>query len=155
MADLNENWIDMEATRTSTGTKIWVRVDPSIEAFVQTLNGGDATPEPLTDYGGWQAMEGETLMLHKFIVPLQSKEYTIGSVGTTLLPSKVDGPMNLSFLRFVGISKPAGVTFFIPGPCTPDFMKRIYVAVAKGIRQLVYDYISQITVVMKISSKEL
>jgi hypothetical protein len=63
------------------------------------------------------------------------------------------GP-NISFLQFVGISSPGGVTFRMNGPYLDDTVRKISGGIVKGARKLIKDYIVPMRITLRIMSQE-
>jgi hypothetical protein len=130
------------------GTEVTVRADHIIEEFVKGLGDGTTKPMPTTGYL-WYPLTPSPLLVYNVgngELPMPDFDgYQLDQVNKMLvIPAEMPGQsdaVNLSFLRFKGISSPEGVTFGIKTVMSPSMMDSLTVRIGKACRQLCRDYI--------------
>lgn len=172
MADLNlevvksdTTWVEISADRAPSGLELLVKADPRVEEFFKALSGGGT--ETLDAYGrNWHA----PLDVHgkpKYTIPLYSVNEVVRCNGysfTSLCLPIVDEKMtikvgappviNLSFLRFVGISQGSGVRFVIDGPISrPEINRLLNEPIKNAVTAFVRDYITPTHATLRVISQ--
>lgn len=145
-------WFEMSISRGKQGLTFYVKADPKVEEFFAGISGGQK--ESVDAYGrDWTQIGPEPLIVYGLAKALQSGKYTVSSPAEPLLMPKT-GLINISFLRFAGISSPDGVQFGVVGPFSKDYIKELQKTMAQEIRNLIKDYIVPVNLNLRISSTE-
>ena len=161
--------------RSCKGTEIHVKVDPVIEDFIKNL--GDGSTKTLGGTQLWYGIAPEKPELYMFgngELPAPSFEgYALNAVGKPLLiesapqmlPNGMPAPsitpgdiVNLSFLRFKGISGEDGIRFGLKLPYSagPDggMMAHIKMRIGRACSQLCRDFIVPVQMRLVIINEE-
>ena len=165
-----ETSITISIARSAGGTTMSVKAHPEIEAFFRGLGGGEASD---TKVSGpyWRPLgldaDKKTLRaysLNEVLPPVVLDGGTvvaINRVGAPLIesvPNPNDGrnrqQVNLSFLRLVGISEDAGVSFAIRGVHTYDMLSKLREQIGEGYRQLYRAYMKPVRMDIVVSTQE-
>jgi len=150
------------ALKNSIGLIIHATADPQIEQFMKLHSGGETVGVEM--FGtSWLPVNDQPLQVYKtprnFLTT--SPRYSVNAVGREMLPAGTrdgidplgEGPVNLSFLRLVGISSSAGVKFGLAGAFSKAYGKALHTSIAAEMDNLVNGYISPIRLNLRIVSK--
>ena len=158
MADIDQvvkggvTWLEISIGRTPKGMNIWVRSESMIEEFMKNL--GDGHKDRLVDYRGWVPFESDkNLSLWRLNKDVISTTYALNNIGESF-PLSGNGKVNLSFLRFVGISEPAGIKFLVPDPFSESYIRKLGPSIIQECKKFVAEYILPININLRISSHE-
>lgn len=145
-------WVDLAIDRGPKGLEIYVKTDPRVEAFVKAL--GNGYPDNVEIYGrSWFSLTPAVLEVHQLGRNLESSMYTLEAVAENFRAS-TEGPVNLSFLRIVGVGDPQGVRFGVTGPFSKTRIRELMGDIVKETRNLIRDYIVPVHLNLRISSQE-
>lgn len=158
-------------SRTALGLGIRVKAHAAVELFMRGLAEPDAPPievsvvdrywvptstkNPLLAYRISQA-------LPSMVQPSGYPLFTLDRLGRPLLddreadgPSNArDTPVNLSYLRLIGISEGAGVTFNLKGVYSLEELRKMEERVAHAQQQFYINYIRPVNLSVIISTQE-
>lgn len=143
------DWLLISVIRRSNGLEIWAKADPRVEQFTSSL--GDGITDDLEAYGrNWFGTNPEKpIKVYRSNKSVKSGVYTIEAVAGAFT---IEPPVNLSFLRFQGLSE--GIGFVVSTPFRTDTIKEIYRNILVASRTFIRDYISPVEVILRISSQE-
>ena len=146
-------------TEPTRGLEIFIRTDPRVENLFSGLskdNHPDRLTDPLTDYSPhWRVLGPNPIQVYRVGNGPQGSDYTFDEVGNPIGKHPKTGKMNLSFLKFVGISNPAGITFEVTGPFSRQFILDLRRDIGPPMRNFARDYVTPIHVNLRISSQDL
>lgn len=146
-------WFELALGRSRAGLEVWVKAAPTLEDFMKGLSDGGKS-EPTESFGRkWQPTGiGAELRVYNLNHPGYPKggDYTINKPGDYFDNDLV----NLSFLRLVGISDPAGIRFIVTGPYSKMFIKDLSAKIIVETRGLIREYMVPVTINLRISSVE-
>ncbi|HVI40367.1 MAG TPA: hypothetical protein VM577_06880 [Anaerovoracaceae bacterium] len=153
-------WFEMSISRGKKGLAFYVKADPRVEEFFAGI--GNGIKDPLEAYGrDWYPLGDKGIEVYNLgnakiptANPLQNPRYTVSNPTEGLVLPKT-AAVNISFLRFVGVGSPDGVTFGISGPYSKDYIRDIQKVMAQEIRNLIRDYIVPVNLNLRISSTEI
>lgn len=155
------DWLEIGVRRTSKGITLRAKSDPRFEEFMKGLAEGSL--DRLSVFGRtWYTPTGADLGVYRLVhIPDSSPYYTLDAVcaGLTVLEREKDydeklEKINLSFLRFQGISVGTGVSFNIDGPFSRDLVRTFASRAKDATAHLIRSYLVPITVNLRISSQE-
>ena len=146
--DAHANREDFELTITrhpiAKHIVMGVRVIPMMETFIKGLGNGEARPSSAYPNAKlWLPLNPESppLMVYQ-IAPLPPRSgYRLDCVG---MDFEVEGLINLSFLRLVGLSKPEGVKFRINGVYSEERLLQLGDRIGSAVESLYKDYLNPI-----------
>lgn len=145
-------WFEMSINRGAKGMELFVRAAPQIEAFMKNLGG---EKEQVAMYGrDWIAVGGKDLEIYGIGKIGNGQTYALSRPAEGFDNPK-DGRVNITFLRLVGISEPAGVRFLITEPVSKQYIKGISARLIGEVKNFVRDFIVPVTVNLRISSQDL
>lgn len=147
-----ECWAQLSIVRTSKAMDVWVQVDPKVEDFFKSLTG--ETPHKLEEFGRGGRWSGNDLKVYRIEEDMNGIEYSVNAIGQSLHTGR-GNPINLSFLRLVGASKPEGVTFSVTGPVNREAVRELSQRILTGCRSLFKEYIVPVKINLRITSTEL
>lgn len=129
-------------------------VDPT-QPIATTPKEGEIQLDDLNETYGrlWFPFDAEEkIKVYKLNYELENQFYTLNRVGRPLNPS---GEVNLSFLRFKGISGPHGVKFVVTGPIGRNDARNLSTKTLAYAKQFFTDYIAPFNINMRVSSTEI
>ncbi len=146
------SWFDLDLDRRASGLYLKAKADKRVEDFIAKLGYGES--QPLEVYSRlWVPPTGRALRIYNLTNDLDGRfrdKYSIGLPGAGL---DVDGTINLSFLRLVGLSSEDGVSFKIELPMSRSRVGTMRAQLIDGVRELLQEYIVPVHVTMKLVSK--
>jgi hypothetical protein len=157
-------------SRTWDGLSVSVKVHPRVEDFFRKLAPAGSTGENVLHYGRyWTPVKKDATLsvytLGHAIPPIQFSNgatMRLDQPGTQLQmvqPSPVTGRaetiLNLSFIRLIGASEGAGVTFHVNGVYTTDAVKEIRDAIGKAGQAFYREYMTPIDLDVQISTQDI
>lgn len=147
-----ECWLQLSIARRAKGLEIFAKADPRVEEFIIALsvNGDYDQLEMLSR--NWYSLDPEK-PIQVYRLEKDLKPYVLLSVGASVR-DKFGNP-NLSFLQFVGLSKPEGIKYGVAGPFNRSYARALSSDIAQSCRDLFKDYIVPIHINIRISSQEL
>lgn len=161
-----ETCIITSLSRTALGLQLRVKAHPAVEMFMRGLADPDAPPVEvsLTDRY-WVAPEGKpALMAYRLPTPMPSVTnpstggalFQLDKLSRPLLDGERerDTPVNLSFLRLIGISEGMGVAFNIRGVYSLDALRTLQERISEAQRQFYINYIRPINLHVIVSTQE-
>lgn len=148
---------ELTIDRKGTNMEVWFRSAIQLEDFIQSLcvdqEGLATIPTKLDTYSkAWTPLSPEQ-GVYTLAKDIDTAHYTLNALGSSLVPYGKAG--NISFLRFIGMSKPEGVGFQVPGPISRDFMRNFKEATLDTVRQLLRDYVLPVHINLRLTSTEL
>ena len=156
-----ETSLMMTLRRSSSGLVVTVKAHPAVEAFMKGLGNGDSQSTHLSgpwwklatrrDEGGKKddSGKGYVYVYHMNVevprLPLESGDQVALNVpGGPLLIDDGTGRnksiVNLSFLRLVGISEGAGITFFVKGVHSLEQLEKAHKLIGEGYKKFFRNY---------------
>jgi hypothetical protein len=120
---------------------------------------GVASNEPyvhdlVSRYGNkWIPVGDEKISVYYIGEQLDTNHVTFNAVGQGLIAR--NGEMNLSFLRFKGISSPEGVKFVIVGPMGMSDARSMNGRVGAAAKQFFAEYLAPMSINLRVSSTEI
>lgn len=149
-------WLEMTLKRGGRGLEMWVKGQPEIEEFFKGLSRGRTQPMSLYGRDWFHPDDSKDIRVYD----LDESRVT---VGTGYLLNKVaesleDGrtnKVNLSFLRFEGISSPEGIKFIVAGPYSKDYSTTIADKLIKQSSQMIKDFIVPVHISLRITSQDI
>jgi hypothetical protein len=155
--------VRLSLSRSSKGLVVKVKAHSSIEDFFQTLSQGRT--EPVALHGRWWRPLGENPLpnVYALSTPVQGRLYSLGGVGSDLSPTgaSIDGEyvspdtLNISFLRFVGISEGEGVAFSLPTVQTMEAVQGMSQKLRESIKGFYIDLLKPFNVVITMTAQEI
>lgn len=140
-----------------SGIMINVKAVKGVESFMEMLGSGRQID---VDVSGrhWRALQSETLKVYELNTPLgtdngKEVDFQLDRVGYPLIDG--DGIVNLSFLRLVGISDGAGVSFGLKGVFSLGELRDTRDKIARMQRQFYINYMRPVDLSIQISTGEL
>jgi hypothetical protein len=144
-----------------------VKAHSSIEDFFQTLSQGER--EPVTLHGRWWRPLGEDPLppVYQLLTPIYGRNYALGGVGQDLTTGARnrglggddygggEPAINISFLRFVGISEGEGVAFAIPTVQTMEATQGLSQQLRESIKSFYIDLLKPFNVVITMTAQEI
>ena len=144
-------WVELSLRRNHKGLTVWVKTVPEVEEFIRNSSHGNK--DAMEMYGrGWVANDLQVYRLDKPMGAV-SGNYNLTKVSEPMEGAPLGGGVNLSFLRFVGISNPLGVEFLIPEPFSQPYVTRISHQIVLECKHFVKDYIVPMEINLRISSQ--
>lgn len=157
-------------SRTALGLSLRVKAHPALELFMRGLASPDAPPVEvsLTDRY-WVSATKQPLLAYRLGTPLPSiinpatgaPFFTLDRLSRPLLDdtdsegrSRGDVPINLSYLRLIGISEGAGVVFHIRGVYSLDALRTIQEKLVDAQQQFYINYIRPVNLSVIVSTQE-
>ena len=137
--------------RTHLGVTVNVKTHPDVEEFMRALGNGESNL--VGAYGRyWKPLE-RPLYVYSMNEHLASSDlYDLNSIG---LPLEMNAKINLSFLRLVGVSEGAGVSFSLRGVYSRDGLQSLLHAITTTGKQFYIDYIKPVHLTVMVSTQEL
>jgi hypothetical protein len=144
-----ESCILASLKRSPAGLTITVKAHTNVEEFFANLEEKHTT-DPRLASRTWSPVDGDELMVYysgnaqKFgrLVGDDGNMFTLDTIGGQLIESS--NVLNLSFLRLVGISKDAGVSFSVRGVYSMDYMQNLRTRIGAAARRFYIDYVRPI-----------
>jgi hypothetical protein len=152
-----ETCIMISLQRTAAGLSVNTKVHSRVEEFMR-INNQDNKVDVRTMTRNWKSQGDKPLYAYiggeRFgNIALGEGAYNIDQIGGNLmLPNNT---LNMSFLRLVGISEGAGVTFTIGGVYSNDSLENLKRILQKAARKFYVDYLRPIDVTVTVSTQEL
>lgn len=156
--------IDFSLERSSEGLKGIIKAHPRVEEFMKNLSGGDLV-QVGTVNRYWVPTKTSGVPLNAYglntkidTFGAQDMDFTIDRLGAPLLEAIPDyrkERINLSFLRLVGISEGAGVSFNIKGVYSKELVTKMLDGIGIGLRKFYIDFIRPMNVNVQISLQSL
>ena len=148
-------WMDICITKKHKGVEMSVKVDPRIEEAMASMCAGKA--EPIESFcRDWVGLDPDhPLQVRRSYTLDNPKDYRLDHMGGAISISYRDEPVNISFLRFVGVGSPTGVTFLMTGPYSPDYPKQVGSSISGAVKQFVRDFIVPKSINFRLSSTEI
>lgn len=146
-------WLEIGMCRGKNGLEIVVKAEPRVEDIIKSMSIGGY--DDLEAYGTeWVSVGKDPVKVTQISKDVPSTDYTINTIGHGFISDKF-GKVNLSFLRFKGISGPEGVRFCVSGPVSRQHARDIGSKVVQAARMFVRDYVVPFNIGLRISSTEL
>lgn len=152
--------------RNLQGLSISVKAHPRVEEFIKSLGGNGAIEDVRRHGRFWTPLDREKgLTVHSItqslgVIPMGGGNYfRIDRIGQPILDpdTAVGGNMggiNFSFIRLVGISEGAGITFKINGVYTLDAIRRMRDMIGEAAQTFYVSYLKPIDLDVQISTQE-
>lgn len=162
-----ETSLTVSLVRSAGGLTVSVKAHPAVEAFMRGLgNGEQLDVKAAGPY--WRTISKDSPSLQVYAlndeVPNIQMDgggtVTIGRIGQPLVDRavRVDGRVehlvNLSFLRLVGISEGAGVTFAVRGVHTYEALTKMKEMIGEGYKRFYRQYMKPIKMDIVVSTQE-
>ena len=143
------------------GLSITVKVHPGIEEFAKALGNGDK--RDVKSYGRHWAQIDQPLFIYDHdpglvkLETLKAEDGTQFHIGFPGGPMYIEGSaiLNVSFLRLVGISEGAGVTFGVAGVYTLDSMRTFRDKISSACRKYYEHFLRPVSLAVTVSTQEL
>jgi hypothetical protein len=158
--------IDIARTKkrlADVGFLVTVKVHPTIEEFFREMMQGQE-PSPITTWGRQWVQVGDTpLLAYHLHSDLSGPRggntlFRLDYVGKSALtfkdPSTHENCTNLGFLRMVGISEGAGVTFGVRGVYERDTLRAMQDSVLRASARFYEQYLKPINLSIHVSTQE-
>lgn len=145
-------WFEMTIGRNKKGIELFVRATPELESFMASMGSGDT--DDITAYGRDWCSDISKLRVYRI-----TKDVALGTFSLARVCEPLDGAnqrdlrVNLSFLRFVGIGEPAGITFTVIGPFSKAYITKLSASISAEVKELIRQYIVPVQVNLRISSQ--
>lgn len=143
--------------RTMKGVRLAVKVHPTIEELLRRW--GQDSHESVLVYGRhWVPTRGEDALRVWLIGSTDTEHsynggsYSLEGVGQPLVSR--DSVLNLSFLRLVGASEGAGMSFFLSDVYSTEELKSLNGKIAKASRQFYVEYLMPVEMSVTVSTDE-
>jgi len=165
-----ETTLTVNLVRSAGGLTVHVRAHPAVEQFIRGLGTGE-TVDVKASGPYWRPLTGEGKPLNVYALTESvpnlhldgGEQVTIGRPGQQLFTHEgvsLDGSrargavVNLSFLRLVGISEGAGVSFTVRGVHTYDAVVRMKELIGKGFKDFYKTYMKPYKMEIVVSTHE-
>ena len=150
MSEEVPKWFRMTIQRALNGTIFHIKADEKVEQFFKSLGNGKV--DPLEMYGkSWAPVGNDPINVYH-LDPEEHDDmrakYDISKVTGDL---DVDGLINLSFMRFQGLSK--GVSFMICLPMSFQKLRKINGDIREAVRAILQEYILPVEITFETISK--
>ena len=149
------DYLEISCVRRFKDLELYVKVSPRVEDFIASLCDSNKF-DPLEALArNWvSANAGNKIQVYRFVkeLPLALGQHLL-SVGGSLYNR--NGAVNLSFLQFVGLSKPEGITFCIEGPIDKASIQKLNSDIIAAMEGIIKGFIAPVRTVIKIYSQEL
>ena len=150
-------WIEisLHRGRDYKGLEIFVKADPKIESFFAAQSQAPAID--IRSFGeNWSPIDPSPLLIYRIANDTIGDCYRFDNVGAPFtLPSARDPKANLSFLKFIGISSPTGITFGVNNPSSKPFVKELANSISVASKAFLRDHIVPFHISLRVSSQEL
>lgn len=162
-----ETSLTVSLVRSISGLTIAVKTHPAVEAFIRGLGSGESTD---VKAGGpyWRLISREAPPLRIYTVtesvnPIvldNGEQVTIGRPGYPIIEAGTDSSgrtrqiINLSFLRLVGISEGAGITFVLRGVHTYEAVAAMKEKIGEGYKRFYLTYMKPLKMDIVVSTQE-
>jgi hypothetical protein len=145
------SWFDLTLDRRSDGVTLVARADPRVEAFMSGLGYGESDPTDL--YGRMWVPSDPTkiLRVYKSSVDLGGRFLDKYTMSYPCGAFDMEGLINLSFLRLVGLSE--GVSFRIELPMSRSRVGSLKNNILEGVQEFLREYIVPVHVNLKLVSQ--
>lgn len=159
-----ESILMVSLQRSHGGVKVTVKASASVENLMREWAGGETTF--VENYGlHWKTEDDQNrLKVYSILdrlgtVRIESGYFTLSGVGDVLFSEEsasglCGGCLNMGFLRLVGISAPAGVTFTIKGAFSLEFLKKIQGLIKEAGKKFYQDYLCPIDLTVSVVTQQ-
>lgn len=154
-----ETVISITLSRGRSGLSVTVKAHPQVEEFAQSFSSGEHTD--VRTFGRyWTPLrEADRLWVYSYYQPLLEANgkpdsrvsYTLNKPGGLLFEDEV---ANISFLRLVGVSEGAGVSFNVKGVYSLDLLRQIRDRVMEASKQFYVTYLKPVDLTVMVSTQE-
>jgi hypothetical protein len=159
----DENLIRFELLRTPKGLRLTTKVVPRIEEFFKVFT--ENVTKPLGLYTRKWATPGTDVPASVYTSPnfnqlmhtgSGSQPYTLDALGKPLVITDLPGgkAINLSFLRFVGISDPNGVSVTLDQMISTPELLNMKSSLREAAKQFYIDFMRPVGVTITVMSQE-
>jgi len=163
-----ETFLQTVVERCKRGMKVTVTSHPKLEEFFQVMSAPHETVQ-VGQYGReWSLHNHHDGHCYELIADAligikhsPAGHYRLDKLGKPLLLNETDpntgssiSVINLSFLRFVGLSSGQGVTFEMANVCTKDSIKTLARDIGEVSRAFYEQYIRNVKMVVTVSTSE-
>lgn len=153
-----ETCIITELRRNALGLQLRVKTHPAVELFMRGLSDPSGSPLDVTVSDRyWEPQKGQSLLAYRFAQPfIPTGDYTLEALGRPLIEpeDRNSGHINLSFLRLIGISEGAGISFALKGVYSLDALRRMQDRLTYSQQQFYINYIRPVNCSVIVSSQE-
>jgi hypothetical protein len=142
--------LTMNLKRQHDGLHVFVKAHADIESFFREASGNE---QYNVAEGGRDWLSDEILRVYSIRGGFSSPTYDLFKVGRNIINMDSDSGQwkpNLSFLRLVGISRDAGVSFRIPGVYSKDQLLTVSDTTKRALRQFYADYMRTLEVFIRL-----
>lgn len=153
-------WLELSMERNihkhAKGLIMRLKGDPRLEDFMRDLSGAET--ENVSLYGRYWHPIKPDLELRAYKLPKGALNDMPGVAFNQLgadLRSTLDGTLNLSFLRLVGIGSPDGIRFELSRPTSVTFARAVSGDLTRQTVNFVREYISPMAINLRITSQDL
>lgn len=157
MVKRGEECVRVSLRRSINGLRVTVKAHPSIEALLRAW-GEDSAPSSINTGRHWtSATLLKVYQLYQATGRLgDGKElYRLDAAGMPLLIEDDYGEsVNISFLRLVGVSEGAGITFELRGVFTLTIMENLQKKIMRACKRFYQDYLLPIDLTCVVSTQE-
>jgi len=146
--------------RTFKGIQLSVKVSPEVEEFARTISDGQIVNVKMVGRHWRTAEDAKPLQFYNLAEEYsrtlvnEPLGYRLDAIGQPLFDPE-SGAINLSFLRLVGISEGAGVTFTIRQVSSLDGLRQMRDALGKAGTKFYRDLIRPVDLPISISTQEI
>lgn len=158
-------------SRTALGLSLRVKAHPAVELFMRGLAAPDSPPVEvsLADRYWVPINSKSTLLAYRLGAPMPivvnpntgQPLFTLDRLARPLLDDtdsegrpRGDVPVNLSYLRLIGISEGAGVVFNVRGVYSLDALRNLQDKIAYAQQQFYINYIRPVNLSVIVSTQE-
>ena len=141
------------------GLTVSVKTHRNVEEFAKAMGTGEASDIVLIGRY-WQPVGTQPLMVYdsSFIAPEalktdEGRAFRFDRVGQPLIAD--DGTVNISFLRLVGVSEGAGVTFRVAGIFSVDSLRFTRDMISSACKKFYIHYMRPVDLTVQISTQEI
>jgi hypothetical protein len=152
--------------RTALGLQVRVKAHPAVELFMRGLTSPDSPPVEVNVVDRyWVGDKGTPLLAYRLSTPIEPVKgldggplFTLDRLSRPLLDTDEErgkyNVVNLSYLRLIGISEGAGVTFNVKGVYSLSVLRQLQEKIAEAQRQFYINYIRPVNVSVIVSTQE-
>lgn len=155
-----EEWLRLSMVPDKRGMRIDVRAHPLVEEFMQSLGGGKKIELTEMPRHLWTGVDDiNSLGVYRMDTALRNdgismRTFRIDTPGYGIIDE--DDIVNLSFLRFVGVSAPEGISFISTRDVYPvSYRRQLRTKIGNAFRDFCRDYIKQVKITLIMTGQEI